>query len=476
MDVEQFLDQPILGSFINGTFQVSGKRKEELVSPVTGKPWKTLLPASSEEAQQAIKAAESALPLWKKTPALVRANYLRNIGDLVTEYGDEFARLMAMEMGKPITQGKGEVTYAAGYFYWYAGEAERVYGLTIPSQFKEKRLMILYEPMGVCAAITPWNFPLAIPVRKIAAALAAGCTVVNKPSPESPITMLLFAHICHMAALPPGVINIIPGPEKEIGEALLDSPVVRKLSFTGSTEVGRYLYARSANTVKKLTMELGGHAPALVFDDADLNKAVMGIIHAKFRNNGQTCICPNRILVQKGIHDAFIKKFVEEVKKLKLGDPLDLESELSAILHPASVKKVTGHIQEALAKGAKAELRGKRPCDPAVLSGITSNMVLFHEETFGPVAPIVKFTSDEEGVALANKCEYGLASYIFTENLSRANRVIDALEYGIIGLNDGLPSSYQASFGGTKNSGFGREGGPTGIYEYLQEKFVSIQL
>lgn len=475
MDVEQFLDQPTLGFFIDGEFVIPPNRQElTLISPVTNQPWKSLSSANTSDAEQAIASAEKAYPLWKNTPPPTRGKYLQRIGNLIEEYAMDFTKIMATEMGKPITQGKGEVSYASGYFYWYAGEAERIYGVTVPSQFEGKKLMILYEPVGVCATITPWNFPLAIPARKIAAALAAGCTVINKPSPETPVTMLLFAHICKMAELPPGVVNVIPGPEKEIGETLLHSSSVRKLSFTGSTKVGKYLYRQSAETLKKLTLELGGHAPLIVFDDADIDKAVSGTILSKFRNNGQTCVCPNRIFVQEGIYVAFVEKLIDEIKKLRLGDPFDPKSELSAVLHPASIEKVNRHIQDAIDKGAKAELMGKEPYEPVVLSHVTPEMVIFNEETFGPVVPLIRFKGDEEGIAMANASEFGLSSYVFTENLKRANRVIDALEYGIIGLNDGLPSTYQASFGGVKSSGFGREGGPTGIKEYLVEKFVSV--
>lgn len=475
MDMEQFLDQPTLGFFVDGQFvSPAGHPECELLSPTTNQPWKAIIPANAHNTEQAIEAAKKAYESWKMTPAPLRGDFLRKIGDLMLQYEDDFAQLMAKEMGKPITQGKGEVAYAAKYFHWYAGEAERIYGMTIPSQFKGKKLMIIHEPVGVCAAITPWNFPLAIPARKLAPALAAGCPVINKPSPETPVIMLLFAHICQMAELPPGTVNIIPGPEQEIGETLLNSPTVRKLSFTGSTSVGRYLYHHSAKTLKKLTLELGGHAPALIFDDADLDKAIEGTIQAKFRNNGQTCTSPNRILVQESIHETFVKKLIDAIGTLRLGDPLDPKSDLSTVLHPSSIEKVNRHVQDALDKGAKVELMGKTPHEPTVLSHITPDMVIFYEETFGPVVPISTFDTDEEGIAMANHSEFGLASYVFTESYHRINRVIEALEYGIVSINDGQPSTYQASFGGIKSSGFGREGGPKGIEEYLVEKFISI--
>lgn len=477
MDVEQFLDQPIIGFFIDGAFRVpQGREPKALVSPAIGTVWKEIVEANSDDVGDAVAAAERAFISWKRVPPPVRGGFLRRIGDLLLEYQDAIAWVMAMEMGKPVTQGKGEVVYSAGYFHWFAGEAERIYGMTIPSQFQNKRLILCYEPVGVAASITPWNFPLAMAARKIAAALAAGCTAVNKPSPESPVTMLLFAHLCNMAGLPQGVMGVVPGPEKEVGEALLGVPQVRKLSFTGSTPVGKYLYEHSANTLKKLTLELGGHAPLLVFDDADIGKAVTGTVESKFRNNGETCVCANRIFVQEGILDAFSNALVKAIKKLKIGDPFDASSDLTTILHPASVAKVQHHVQDALDKGAKALLLGNEPYQPAVLSGVTPEMRIFSEETFGPVAPLISFKDDSEGIAMANKGGFGLASYVFTKSLERAFKVVEELEYGIVGVNDGRPSTYQGSFGGVKNSGFGREGGPTAIKEYLVEKFVSIQV
>lgn len=477
MDVEQFLDQPRLGFFIGGEFCLDPERSGiQLISPTNNEPWKEIIPATRHDAEDAIISAQQAYLKWKEIPSPERARYLRRIGDLITEFSDSFAKMMAIEMGKPITQGKGEVEYAAGYFYWFAGEAERIYGMTIPSQKEDKKLMITYEPVGVCAAITPWNFPLAMAARKIAAALAAGCTIINKPSPESPVTMLLFAQLCKMAELPPGVVNILPGPEEQIGDVFLKSNVVRKISFTGSTAVGKYLYEQSAHTLKKLTLELGGHAPLIVFDDADIEQAVSETIVAKFRNNGQTCVCPNRIFVQEKIFEKFTKKLIEEVKKLKLGDPFDEASDLSAVLHPASVEKIRRHIADALGKGAKAELIGEEAYHPCVLTHVTPDMEIYRKETFGPVAPLIKFSSDQEGITMANDCEFGLSSYVFTSSLERASKAIELLEYGIIGLNDGLPSTYQASFGGVKNSGFGREGGPTALKEYLVEKYVSEKI
>ena len=475
MDVTQFLDQPVIGYFVGGRFSsLDHAPAIDLISPYTVKKWKSYIPANEQDTHKAIEAAKEALPSWKATPSPERARILRKIGDLLLANSDTFADLMAHEMGKPITQGKGEVSYTAGYFHWFAGEAERIYGMTIPSQFPNKELMIQYEPVGVCAAITPWNFPIAMAGRKIAAALAAGCTMINKPSSESPISMLLLAHLCQRAQLPDGVLNIIPGPEETIGKVLLASPVVRKISFTGSTEVGKYLYRESADTLKKLTMELGGHAPLLVFEDADIDAAVAGTIASKFRNNGQTCVCPNRIFVQKKIYREYLDKLKQEAAKLKVGDPLDPGSDLSPILHPSADAKVVKQVADAQEKGAKTLLQGERPCDPCILADVTSDMLIYREETFGPVAAVIPFETEEEGIAMANDTPFGLASYFFSRDLSRCKRVASALQYGIVGVNDPIPSTYQASFGGVKYSGFGREGGPTAIKEYLTEKYISF--
>lgn len=475
MTLTDFLKLPEFGSYINGALAFDKKsHPQSFISPVNGKEWKKIHYAGKELAQRVIASCEKAWKEWKQVPGPIRSKVLRKIGYLMDENKCLLAEVMAMEMGKPITEGGREVDYSSGYFHWFAGEAERDYGQIIPSQYAGKRLMILHEPIGVCGFITPWNFPLAMGARKIAAALAAGCCLLVKPASECPISMLLLAEIGRLAGLPNGAFNVVIGPEKEIGEEILSSPIVRKLSFTGSTEVGKYLYARSADTLKKLTLELGGHAPLLVFGDADLNKAVAGTIGAKFRNNGQTCIAANRIFVQKDIFKDFLLKLKESVQKLKVGDPLDSGTELSTVLHAASKAKVKAHVEDAKSKGAKVELAGEQPYQPVILSGVTKEMILFREETFGPVAPLIEFKTVDEGIEKANDSIYGLAAYAFTEALGTANKVMDKLQYGIIGINDGLPSTPQASFGGIKHSGFGREGGPTGLREYQVEKYVSI--
>lgn len=475
MDLEQFLDQPVLGFFSGGAFALPDGRVRELISPVTGRPWKHYAVADRNATLQAIAAANTAFSSWKRTPAPERARFLRHLGDLILKHRKELAHTMAMEIGKPVTQGEGEAAYAAGYFHWFAGEAERIYGQSIPSQFADKRLEIRYEPVGVVAALTPWNFPLAMAARKIAAALAAGCTAINRPSDESPVTMLLFGWLCQQAGLPEGVVTVLPGSIEEVSQILLESPVVKKVSFTGSTPVGKLLYAQCAPTLKKLTLELGGHAPLLVFDDADPALAAREAARGKFRNNGQTCVCPNRFYVQEGIYTTFMDCFIAEVKKLKVGDPLDPASDLSAILHPSSLRKTVEHLKDALAKGAELILRGEDPYHPAIVANITPEMLLYREETFGPLAGIRKFATEEEGLTMANASSYGLAAYLFTNDLSRAERALQRLECGIIGVNDGVPSTSQASFGGVKQSGFGREGGPTGLRDYLVEKYVSMR-
>lgn len=475
MSLHDLFKKEIHQSLIGGVdVRAKGRGLVEYISPLTGLAWKKYYLSGEQEAEYAISIAQETYTQWSQVPPPERARYLRKVADILKEHRDLFAEVMAMEMGKPLREGRGEVDYTAAYFSWFAGEAERIYGLSIPSQFPNKNLKIIYEPVGVCAVITPWNFPIAMAARKIAPALAAGCTVVAKPSSETPLSMLLLAHACHQAGIPPGAINVVIGPEKEIGHAFLSSSVIRKLSFTGSTAVGKYLYRESAETLKKLSLELGGHAPLLVFDDADIDKAVAGTLVAKFRNTGQTCVCANRILVQEKIYDAYMERFLVEVKKLKVGNPRDEDTNISVVLHPDSQKKVKEHVKDALDKGAKGLLLSDDTYRPQVISGVTPAMKIFREETFGPVAAVTKFASFEEGISLANASEYGLASYVFTETMKTANAAVSKLEYGIIGVNDGLPSTAQASFGGVKNSGIGREGGPTGLREYLVEKYVSI--
>lgn len=472
--MKNFIEQALYGSLIGGKMAVhSHQETVDFISPLTQKPWKKFQPVGAEETDIAIQEAQKGYSRWSRIPAPLRAEHLRSVATILRNHRDLLVEVMAFEMGKPVTEGLAEVEYSASFFDWFAGEAERVYGLLIPSSHKNKSLSLVYEPVGVCGIITPWNFPLAMGARKIAAALAAGCSVVVKPSSETPLSMLLIAKACLSAGVDPSAVNVVIGPEEPIGKALLQSQAVRKMSFTGSTKVGQYLYKESSGTLKRLSLELGGHAPFLVFADADLDKAVRGAIVAKFRNTGQTCVCANRILVQAEIYDRFMESFCAAAKKLVVGDPLDPKTEISTVLHPISQMKVRDHLKDALAQGAKLELGGTEVCEPTILSGVTPAMQIFREETFGPVAPITKFSTFEEGIALGNASEFGLAAYLFTEKLSIAHAAAAELEYGIIGINDGLPSAAQASFGGVKNSGLGREGGPHGIYEYLVEKYIS---
>lgn len=472
MDIQHFWTTREFGSYING--RMAQGPKTDFISLLTQKPWKSMCLASRKDTRQAIEQAHRAFAIWKEVPSQERANILRNVGDLLLEHRVALSELMAYETGKSRKDGLGEVAYAAGFFHWFSGEAERLFNRQLPSANGTKSIHYIKEPVGVCGLITPWNFPLAMPARKLAAALAAGCTSVIKPSPECPFSSLFIALACQEAGVPPGAVNVLIGNEIEIGEELLSSPLVRKIGFTGSTDVGRYLYEHAALTLKKLSLELGGHAPAIVHEDADLDLAAQQLVVAKFRNNGQTCVAPNRIYVQKPVLDQFLEKFVQEVKKLKVGDPLFPDTDLTTCLHPSVPPKVQAHIDDALSKGAKAVLSGQNPFDPVILKDITHNMLITKEETFGPVAPVISFSEDNDAYRMANETPFGLASYLFTQNGRRIREGIKALEYGIIGVNDGLPSAPQLSFGGRKASGFGTEGGPFGIDEYLISKCASL--
>lgn len=461
-----------VSSYINNTFHPNNPLPKQILnSPVLKSPWLQITPADNETVASAIDAADKAFQDWKNMSPFARGEILRALAQKLRLNKAFLAEIMTLEVGKPIKESEAEVEYAAGYFDWYAAEGERIYGMIMPSRNIHKRLSINYAPVGVCALITPWNFPLAIPGRKIAAALAAGCTVVVKPSPECPMSSLAIAYMAADIGIPPGVINIVVGSENEIGSALLSSPIVRKLSFTGSCEVGAKLYAACAPTLKKMTMELGGHAPLIVFDDADLDMAVQQTIVAKFRNSGQTCVAPNRLYIQEKVYNEYSMKLVKAVRQLVVGDPMNPKTDISNVLHPSADEKFHEHHTDAIKHGAKELLAGL----PSILGGINSKMKVYHEETFGPLLPLIKFTSDDEAISAANNTQYGLAAYIFTASLARADKAVRNLEYGLLGLNDGMPSAPEASFGGIKGSGFGREGGPNGINDYLVEKCVSAQ-
>lgn len=391
------------------------------------------------------------------------------------------AKMMTLEMGKPFKESQGEVVYGASFVEWYAEEAKRVYGETIPSHAANKRLQVWKKPVGVVAAITPWNFPLAMITRKIAPALAAGCTVIIKPSKESPITAVKFMELAEQAGFPEGVINLVTGSSTEIVGEMMDNEKVRKITFTGSTEVGKLLIEQSAKQVKRLSLELGGHAPFIVLDDANLDKAVEGVLASKFRNGGQTCVCANRIYVQSGIYEQFIDKFAEKVRLLSVGNGLE-DIDIGPLINEDGLKKVKHHVEDAVQKGASVVTGGNRIegkgtfYEPTVLRDIDPSMVIMQEETFGPVAPIQKIESNEEAAELANSTEYGLAAYLFTENVSRGTKLIEQLDFGIVGWNDGVPSAAQAPFGGMKESGIGREGGHEGMDAFIETQYVSIGL
>jgi len=390
---------------------------------------------------------------------------------------------MTLEQGKPLAEARGEIGYAAGFIDWFAEEGKRVYGDTIPAHQPDKRILVVKQPVGVCAAITPWNFPAAMIARKAGAALAAGCSMVVKPAPQTPFSALALAVLAERAGLPAGVLNVVTGPAQAIGDEILDNPLVRKLSFTGSTRTGKYLMRRCAGTLKRLSLELGGNAPFIVFDDADLDAAVAGALVSKYRNSGQTCVCANRFLVQDGVYEAFAAKLVQAVREqLKVGNGLEAGVMQGPLIDGAALEKVERHVADALAQGAKVLTGGRRHplggtfYEPTVLGEVTAEMVVAREETFGPVAPLFRFNTDAEAIALANATEFGLAGYFYSRDLSRAFKVAEALEYGMVGINTGLISTEVAPFGGVKESGFGREGSKYGIEEYLDIKYLCIGL
>ncbi len=434
------------------------------------------------ETRRAILAAEAAWPGWRILTAAERSQRLRLWHDLMLESQEDLARIMTAEQGKPLAEARGEITYAASFIDWFAEEGRRVYGDIIPPHLADKRILVLKQPIGVCAAITPWNFPAAMLTRKAAAALAAGCTLVARPASETPLSALALAVLAERAGIPAGVFNVITGDPVPIGQELTSNPLVRKLSFTGSTAVGRLLMRQCADTLKKLSLELGGNAPFIVFDDADLEAAVAGAIQSKYRNTGQTCVCANRFLVQDGIYDAFAARLAEQAGELKVGPGLEAGVVQGPLINEAAVAKVEAHIADALDKGACLLAGGARHAlggtffQPTVLADVDPGMLVARDETFGPVAPLFRFQTEAEAISLANATEFGLAAYFFTRDLSRAWRVSEALEYGLVGINSGLVSTAIAPFGGVKQSGLGREGSRYGIDEYLEIKYVCIEV
>jgi succinate-semialdehyde dehydrogenase/glutarate-semialdehyde dehydrogenase len=432
------------------------------------------------ETCSAIEAANAAWPAWRAKTAKERALILRRWSDLMLANQDDLALLMTSEQGKPLAESKGEIAYAASFIEWFAEEAKRVYGDTIPSPWAEKRIVVMKEPVGVCAAITPWNFPAAMITRKAGAALASGCTIVVKPAEQTPYSALALAELSERAGVPKGVFNVITGHAEPIGVELTTNPLVRKVTFTGSTEVGRLLMKQCAGTIKKLSLELGGNAPFIVFDDADLDAAVEGAIASKFRNAGQTCVCANRILVQNGIYDAFADKLAQKIPTLKVGNGLEPGVLQGPLINEAAVVKVEEHLADAVAHGARVVTGGKRHAlggtffEPTVLTEASPAMKLAREETFGPVAALFRFHTDEEAVRMANDTEFGLASYFYSRDIGRIWRIAEALEYGIVGVNTGLISNEVGPFGGMKQSGLGREGSKYGIEEFLEVKYVCL--
>jgi len=453
-----------------------------VTNPATGAELGRVPRMGGAETRRAIAAAEAALPAWRARTAQDRGRILRRWFELMLAHQDDLAMLMTAEQGKPLAEARGEIAYAASFLEWFAEEGKRVYGDVIPSFATDKRLVVLKQPVGVVAAITPWNFPSAMITRKAGPALAAGCTMVLKPATATPFSALALAELGQRAGLPDGVFNVVTGSAGPIGQELTSHPAVRKLTFTGSTEVGKGLLAQCAGTVKKVSLELGGNAPFIVFEDADLDAAVQGAIASKFRNTGQTCVCTNRFLVQDSVYEAFTERFVQAVAALRVGDGLQGEVEQGPLIDLAAVLKVEEHIADALAKGGRLLLGGRRHAlggtffQPTVLADATPDMACSREETFGPLAPLFRFHTEAEAVRMANDNLNGLASYVYTRDLARTWRVGEALEYGIVGINTGLVSNAVAPFGGVKEAGLGREGGRYGIEDFLEVKYLCMHI
>jgi succinate-semialdehyde dehydrogenase/glutarate-semialdehyde dehydrogenase len=449
-------------------------------NPATGARLGAVPAMGVAETRRAIEAAARALPAWAARTAKDRAQVLRRWYDLMMKHQEDLALLMTAEQGKPLAESKGEIAYSAAFIEWFAEEAKRLYGDVIPGHQPDKRILVLRQPVGVVAAITPWNFPSAMITRKAAPALAAGCTMVLKPATQTPYSALALAELAHRAGVPAGVFNVLTGSSTAIGGEMTSNPTVRKLTFTGSTEVGKKLMAQCAGTLKKLSLELGGNAPFIVFDDADLDAAVQGAIASKYRNTGQTCVCANRLLVQDGVYDAFAEKLAAAVARLKVGDGLRGATDQGPLIDEKALAKVEEHIADALAHGARVLAGGKRHAlggtffEPTILVGVTPAMAVAREETFGPVAPLFRFKTEAEAIALANDTEFGLAAYLYTRDLARSWRVAEAIEYGIVGLNTGIISTEVAPFGGIKESGTGREGSKYGILDYTELKYVCV--
>ena len=469
-------------AYINGQWSAGSSAQTFLVTnPASGESIAAVADCGADDAERAVAAANKALPGWKAKTAKERATILKNWFHLMMENQEDLAVILSTEQGKPMAESRGEIAYAANFMEWFAEEARRIYGDVMPGHAADKRIIVLKEPIGVTAAITPWNFPSAMIARKVAPALAAGCTMVVKPAAETPLSALALAELAERAGVPAGVFSVVTTDQSAaVGGVLTSSPIVRKLSFTGSTEVGKLLMKQCAGTVKKVSMELGGNAPFLVFDDADVDAAVQGAMISKYRNSGQTCVCTNRFIVQSGVYDEFCNKLAAVAAELKLGAADSGEVQQGPLINQDAIDKVVEHVNDAVSKGARV-LTGGEADDlggffykPTVLVDITTDMAIMGEETFGPVAPVIKFEDEAEGVALANSTEFGLAAYFYSTNINRIWRVAESLETGMVGINDGLISTEVAPFGGVKESGVGREGSKYGIEDYLEIKYLCM--
>jgi len=467
--------------YINGAWVGAGSNETiDVTNPASGELLGTIPKMGADETRQAIEAANAAYPAWRAKTAKERASILRKWFDLMMENQEDLARMMTAEQGKPLKESMGEIVYAASFIEWFAEEGKRVYGDTIPQHAPGKRIVVTKEPIGVCAAITPWNFPAAMITRKCGPALAAGCTMVVKPATSTPYSALALAELGERAGIPAGVFSVVTGASGAIGGEMTSNPIVRKLTFTGSTEIGKLLMEQCAGTVKKTSMELGGNAPFIVFNDADIDAAVDGAMASKFRNTGQTCVCTNRFLVQDGVYDEFSTKLAAAVEKMRIGDGLKGETEQGPLIDMAAVEKVEEHIQDAVAKGAKVISGGSRHAlggtffQPTVLVEVNTDMKVTREETFGPVAPLYRFETEEQALQMANDTEFGLAAYFYSRDIGCIWRVMEGLEYGIVGINEGIISTEVAPFGGMKESGTGREGSKYGIEDYLEIKYALI--
>jgi succinate-semialdehyde dehydrogenase/glutarate-semialdehyde dehydrogenase len=465
-----------------GWTDADGGKALAVTNPATGQVLGTVPNVGAAETRRAIEAANAAWPAWRATTAKERSAILRKWAELMMANQEDLAIIMTAEQGKPLTESRGEIAYAASFIEWFAEEARRVYGDTIPGHLPDKRIVVIKQPVGVCAAITPWNFPAAMITRKVGPALAAGCTMVSKPASATPFSALALAELAERAGVPKGVFSVVTGSAKAVGGEMTSNPLVRKLTFTGSTEIGKVLLEQCARTVKKTSMELGGNAPFIVFDDADLDAAADGAIASKYRNAGQTCVCANRILVQDKVYDAFAAKLAERVAKFKIGNGLEPGVTIGPLIDEAAVKKVEEHVADAVAKGAQVVTGGKRHAlgglffEPTILANVNPSMKVTKEETFGPVAPLFRFKDEAEAIRMANDTEFGLAAYFYARDLARVWRVAEGIESGIVGINTGLISTAEAPFGGVKESGLGREGSKYGIEDYLEVKYLCMSV